>query len=60
VSAGGLNQANITWAWTSQPCKASKMAIVNPLGHHAWINLPSIREDRPSEISGDHCAHMIA
>jgi hypothetical protein len=21
------------------------MAIINPLGHLAWINLPSIRED---------------
>jgi hypothetical protein len=32
-----------------------------PLADHGLrYELPSIREDRPSENSGDHCAHMIA
>jgi hypothetical protein len=35
-------------------------AIVNTLGHLAWINLPSLREGECAQKSDDHCAHMIA
>jgi hypothetical protein len=43
----------VTWYFWCDRLDAtsmSKMAIVNPLGHVPWINLPSLREDESAKL----------